>query len=495
MRHRSLKLGLAVATALAAVLPLGLFVQAASADYAPAQKDVVGVGSDTLQYMLDFLADGDGYGNPGYNAAGGKYKLVSFDATADANARLAYGVNGGIGDDNGASGSCTPGTGSTAGTGNATSNGTGELPCVLNPTIVLRAETQPVQRPNGSGAGFSALVQDIVAGNNGLTPTTPETISFARASAAQTTSAIGSGAPVGIDQLSVGQDTLPIIVLSSTITPTNAVPLDTAQLELIYSQNQGSCITWNNPAIGGTSPDAIVPLIPQVGSGTRKYFLQTIQGTTGTPANPGTCAVTVEENDPTAIAAQTSAQDAIEPISQGRLDLFLGTTEDGRNPFGAGVGYFLDPSCVYDAGTSACGTGTVSAGTYLTNPVNPPVKVLTGTPLGTDGGSGTTAFDPTRTLYLYFRSIDPTSTTGWQPGTVENWVNDLFWNPCTTADQTAGTCSGPTGSPNTWGPGGAPFIEKGAGQLLLEDAGIIPLGNNEACFEITVSQTTPCPAG
>src|SRR5262249_28097738 len=64
--------------------------QAAPADYQPTALDVVGVGSDTLQFIVDFGADGDPSGDTGYNSAGNLYKLVSLDATADSNARFAY---------------------------------------------------------------------------------------------------------------------------------------------------------------------------------------------------------------------------------------------------------------------------------------------------------------------------------------------------------------------------------------------------------------------
>ncbi|MFZ2058880.1 MAG: hypothetical protein WAV54_15860 [Acidimicrobiales bacterium] len=452
MRHRTIvRLGLAAATVVAAVLPLGLFAGPAFADYAPSGKDVVGVGSDTLQYMIDFLADGDAYGDPGYNVLGNKYKLVSFDATADANARLAYGVNGGQATQT----VCTPGTGSTAGTGNATGTNTG-IPCVLNPTIVLRAELQPVQRPNGSGAGFKALVQDIVAGDNASTAANgnkAEVINFSRASSTQSTTATLPGTE-GIDQLSLATDPLPMI---ETNTPaSHAVALSAAQLALIYAANTGSCLTWNDPRIGGTSSDAIIPIIPQVGSGTRTYFLQQI-GISG----PGTCAVVGEENDPTALLGTTSPADAIEPISQGRLDVYKGVTNTGGS--GGIGGYFLDPSCAYLSGAAACGTGSVSGGTWVTNAVAPDVKPITGTPGGTVGGA---LFDPSRTLYMYFRSTDIASTTPWQPGTSQNWLNALFYNPS--------------------GVGGPPYIQQGAGQTLLEDAGVTPVAT-EVCTDITTS--------
>ena len=67
----------------------------------------------------------------------------------------------------------------------------------MNPSIVLRAGTQPVQRPNGSGAGFKALVQDILAGNNSGTN---EVINFSRASSTQSTTATLPGGR-NIDQI------------------------------------------------------------------------------------------------------------------------------------------------------------------------------------------------------------------------------------------------------------------------------------------------------
>ena len=103
MPDGKLKAGLAVAGMLVGVA--GMSTQPAFADYAPTNKDVVGVGSDTLQYLVDFAADGDQLGDPGYNTAGNKFKLVDFDARADANARLAYGPQG-VG-----TGQCAPGDG------------------------------------------------------------------------------------------------------------------------------------------------------------------------------------------------------------------------------------------------------------------------------------------------------------------------------------------------------------------------------------------------
>src|ERR1035441_7059476 len=94
------------------------------ADYGPQPGDVVGVGGDTPQYALQFVADGDYNGDAGFNSAGAYNRLVTFNATADANGRSAY------------TNSVTTGAASTP----------------LNPTDVLRAGTFPVQRVQSSGA-------------------------------------------------------------------------------------------------------------------------------------------------------------------------------------------------------------------------------------------------------------------------------------------------------------------------------------------------------
>jgi hypothetical protein len=544
LRYRSLKLGLVVAGAFAAALPI-VAIQPAYADYAPNHGDIVGVGSDTLQYMVDFMADGDAYGDTGYNQLGNKFKLDNVDATTDANARLAYGVDGG----QAAQATCTPSTGSASGTGNATTTNTG-VPCVLNPSVVLRAGLQPVQRPNGSGAGFKALVQDMVAGHN--TPSS-EVINFSRASATQSTTAtLPTG--VNLDQLSLATDTLPLIDSGAG---THAVALSPSQLSIVYAATSGSCITWSDPRISGVwlesavtnatttitfpaadpqqptaanvgwvvqgtgiptgdtvasvgtnsitlttaatgsatenvglvnpsaSTDAIIPLIPQVGSGTRSFFLGQLVPTL---AAPGTCAQVSEENDPTAPAQTATPADAIEPMSLGRLDLYQGKSNTGVSEGlpATAPGYFQDPSCAYLVSTAACGTGSVAGGTdtYVPNSVNPTVTALTtGTPVGlgayTGTGQGGGLFNPTRTLYMYFRNSDITSTTAFQPGTSENWLNTLFYDPC----QAGQVCTGPGG---IFGPAGAPYIQSAEGQLLLEDSGVTPLAT-EVCTDITTS--------
>jgi hypothetical protein len=431
MQHRKLKVGLATATTVAASLVL--VAQPAFADYAPVAKDVVGVGSDTVQYASDFIADGDFLGDPGYNDAGNKFKVINFDATPDANARLAYGPQG-------TGPSCAPGTGGTAGTGTQTSNHA-DAPCTLNPTIVLRAGTVPVQRPNGSGAGAAAILTD-----------THHYISYTRASSTE-----GATLGAAFDSITIGTDKLAMLAATTT----NAVPLSTTQLAAIYNCTD---TTWTQ--VGGTSTDTIIPIVPQVGSGTRKTFLADIGVTT-----PGACVETGEENDPTAIAAATDqtgntdatpSKDAIEPMSGGRLNMFQGKLGSGASN-GVG-GYFHDPSCSLNA--IAASTPASCASTADT--INPAVAYLTGTP------STGTLYTDTRNLYIYFRASDVTSTTTWQPGGTLNWVQTLFYDPCPDNPPVSG--DGCTNDPTAGevGPGGVPYYATGAGQGLISAAGITP---------------------
>jgi hypothetical protein len=445
MRIGRLKAGLAVAAVFAGLT--GMAIQPAFADYAPNNKDVVGVGSDTVQYAMDFVADGDPVGDPGYNTGGNKFKLINFDATADANARLAYGPQG-VGNN-----LCGPGDGPAPGTGNTTGNHQ-DQPCTLNPTIVLQAGFSPVQRPNGSGAGANALAND-----------SGHLITYARASSCEGPTCTSGGAPKpgplssAFDSVQLGTDPLAML----TATTTNAPPLSTAQLKLIYNCTD---TLWSQ--VGGTGAgagDTIIPIIPQVGSGTRSTFLSAIGLTV-----PGSCVVTGEENDPAAIggalsqggvvtAGTSDPQDAIEPMSGGRLNLFLGLLSDGSAS--AAGPYFHDPSC----SLNAIATSTPSACSAANNPLKPAVKLVT-TGATSDGG---TAFLINRPLYIYFRHSDVTSTAAWQPGGTLNAVRSLFYNPCLTGQTGCVTVGG-----MTFGPGGPPFIDTAPGQADISAAGIVP---------------------
>ena len=270
----------------------------AHADYAPSGTDVVAIGGETPQYNVNFAADGDTVGDLGYNAASNVNKLVSFDATADANGRAAY-ANG-----------STP-----------------AAPKPLTPSVVLRAGTSPVQRTTSTGAGYSALLADT-----GATPK----INFIRAAnlptAANQTTAANNGWGF-LHVVQIGTDPLQIVAATGTHAPAG---LSAAELVKIYN---GTYTHWNEiPGNAAGSTNAILPLIPPNGSSISKLLLADLKAANGNVAvTLGANVLTVEQNDPGAITTSSSPLDAIAPFSIGRLNLW-------------NSGYFRDPAVVFPGG-------------------------------------------------------------------------------------------------------------------------------------------------
>jgi ABC-type phosphate transport system substrate-binding protein len=341
----------------AGALALGVMAQGgvAFADSAPQSGDIVGVGSDTVQYIGDFGADGDVAGDAGYNTAGNVNRLYSIDATPDANARAGY-LNG----------------------------STNAALKPLNPTVVLRAGKNPVQRPNGSSAGITALLADTGATRQ---------INFVRASRLPKASEQATAGTNGWGYLHVVQlatDPLQEAAASTTNAPAGLSP---QELVSIYT---GSITKWNAlPGNSAGSSDTIIPLIPQAGSGTRSSFLADLQAANGgTAIVLGSNVQTVEENDPTSITGSSAPADTIVPFSGSRLALY-------------NSGYFKDPTVAYPGGAT----------------LSPGIKLVSGTP--TDGNAD---YDDVRGLYIIYRDSDRTSTTPFQPGSTKNFVASLFAN-------------------------------------------------------------------
>jgi ABC-type phosphate transport system substrate-binding protein len=325
------KVGLGAIAAVAVVFSSAIPAQA---DVAPQATDVVGVGSDTVQYGMDFLLDGDVNGHTGFNNANPARRAFSFDATGDASGTATTGV-----------------------------------------TSVLRANTKPVTRPNGSGAGITALNADT--GTN-------EVINFVRSSRLPTTAEQTTASNNGWGGLHVYQfatDGLEMAASASVAThaPAALTPTD---LVNIY---QGTYTTWGQvPGYSGAAPTAAIhPLIPQTGSGTRNFFLADLQAANGnTPITLAASVGTMQEHDPALIKGDA---DAIGPFSIGRFSLlnngYLGAANQGV------------------------------------------IALLTGT--------GT--YNVTRGLYVIVRDRDVTATTSvgglpfpWQVGGTKNWVQTLF---------------------------------------------------------------------
>jgi len=251
-------------------------VMSAHADVQAQPGDVVGVGSDTAQYGINFFADGDSNGGTGVNASPTN-RVVSYDATGDANGRSTNQVN----------------PGSTN----------------INSTIVPRAGQFPTFRPNGTGQGIAALTTLDPSGT---------TYQFARASRLPDSGEFGTNSATtqGLHSYKFATDGLTIAVNNAS---TNApATLSVAQLKTIYGcTGTGPNGQAKFTDVGGTSSDLINALLPQSGSGTRSQFLKDI-GLTA----PGACVnANVEENNPQAITGAANPADAIAPFSTGRIGL------------------------------------------------------------------------------------------------------------------------------------------------------------------------------
>ena len=177
----------------------------------------------------------------------------------------------------------------------ASFNATGTSPITIRPGV-------SITRPNGSGAGVTALC-------------TRSDIDSARSSRGR---AAGDCADAAF--LKYAQDHLTFMV-NDDVTP---LPnLTDAQLTSIYN-----CTTTNWNQVGG--PDlAIVPLIPQVNSGTRATWAGLVGiSSTSLPAcvkdNVG--GTQVQEHDPTLVKATAGS---LAPVSEGRWNLLSADQQSG----------------------------------------------------------------------------------------------------------------------------------------------------------------------
>ena len=374
-RNKTL-LGLgAVMTAAVTVCTMG----AARADLAPSLGDSVGIGSDTVQNIGNFVADGDNLGDSGYNGNNPKFRMISFDATPDGNDRAGY-LNG-----------STP-----------------AAPVALNPTIVLRQGLQPVQRPNGSGAGVTALINDG-AGHN---------IDFVRMSrlpkVTEQQAAVAAAGVGALRVIKISTDALQLAVSNTTNAP--AAALTAQQIVDIYK-----CTITNWSAVGGLA-GTIAPQIPQSGSGTGDTFradLAALNG--GVAVTLGGCVQTVEENDP---ASLNTNPNAVAPFSEGRKALY-------------DSGYFNNPANKY---------GT------------PQVALTSGIKF-----TSIATYSDVRGLYIVFRDSDTGAAAKFQPGGALNKVRTLFYNPGGAAPFIAGAA----GQAAIAAAGGTPtFIDCGAGTTV-----------------------------
>jgi ABC-type phosphate transport system substrate-binding protein len=220
---------LAGAAAVAATVTLAAGPALADPPTPPRNSDVVGVGSDTIQFVMDQLSHD-------YNKAhhGASTLLYSWDAVPQGSTITEKA--GGVGGD------CT------------------------------------VIRPTGSGAGISAL-----EANAAVTGGTGFCVDFARSSRGRATTDPSCTASGGICFVSLGGDAVTWAARSAAAGGTNApAELTLAELKAIYL-----CQDTKWTQVGGTSTATIHPYLPQTSSGTRAFFLTALGG--GTPITPGSC--------------------------------------------------------------------------------------------------------------------------------------------------------------------------------------------------------------
>lgn len=182
-------------------------------------------------------------------------------------------------------------------------------------------------RPTGTGNG----IQELEANLRPTHDTADYCVDFARASSGRDANAAPSSLlfiPFAIDAVTWTADKL----TGTTNAPVN---LTTTQLKAIFScdasildPNESGPVTWNE--VGGTSSDAVIPVVPLSVSGTRKFFLQEIGVTT-----LGTCVQgqdnTVSQSEGTNAIFQdpTTAPDIVFPYS---VADFLAQAQNGHNP-------------------------------------------------------------------------------------------------------------------------------------------------------------------
>ncbi|WP_157856296.1 type 2 periplasmic-binding domain-containing protein [Actinacidiphila yeochonensis] len=247
-----------------AVLSLGLALPVAQADpttdsiTGSSYRELVGVGSDTTQDVLNGL--GNAIGDPDFSPA--SLLIASYDAV-------------------------DPSTGAVHG------------------SITTRDGGPAVQRPNGSAEGVNALAADIQSGAGNF--------DFARSSSApDATGTTGTWIPFALDAVTVA-------VSGSSTLPTNFTK---TQLQRAYNcedPTTGTALAAGQfPVINGVT---VHPLVPQAGSGTRKFWASTLGFNANTlpscVSDVDKDGVAVEEHDGSALKRTVAANGAedIAPFS------------------------------------------------------------------------------------------------------------------------------------------------------------------------------------
>jgi ABC-type phosphate transport system substrate-binding protein len=221
----------------------------------PAAGDVVGVGADTTENLLDQLA-------LNYDASNSSPSLYSWDATNP--------TTGAIGD-----------------------------------SIATKAGCKKIARPDGSSAGITTLASNI----KDPADTSDYCVDYARSARGRKSTDPGLHKG-GIEFVRLATDAVTYASIDSgSNAPTN---LSNTQLQGIYDCSD---TTWTS--VGGTSTQTIKPYLPESGSGIASSFLTDIG--VSTPGSCVTQPSTLQQNEGVnAIFTGTNKKNIIIPFSTGK---------------------------------------------------------------------------------------------------------------------------------------------------------------------------------
>jgi ABC-type phosphate transport system substrate-binding protein len=261
-----------VTTALAmvpAVAPAAMAdpINSAGKAVVPKSFDIVGVGSDTIEDVLDQLSLAYNSSHKTHNST--HPFIYSWNATPPSD------------------------------------------PTNITSSIVPKSTCKKVARPDGSSAGIAAMAASpkTSSGNS-------KCFNFARSSRARgaTDPVLGKG---GIAFVTLGQDAVTYSTSNTSHAPNN---LSTAQLKAIYTCTVKATAGHpkNDWADLGGKPGHIDAVLPQLSSGTRSFFLTTLGG--GTAITPGSCVdkTRPEENEGIAPVFKRHPLNVIFPFSIGK---------------------------------------------------------------------------------------------------------------------------------------------------------------------------------
>jgi hypothetical protein len=186
----------------------------------------------------------------------------------------------------------------------------------------------PIARPNGSGDGLKA-VSDAIAGvawSKASATCAPQNPAGAIDLATEASPPSGSACPFGTTACltwdDIGHDAVAYAYYinpadSSTITASLVNQLTIAQMNDLYTTDANGNGTYTIPASGGNPAITLMACLPQLGSGTEKYFVENELGQTNTNAAEASATasgcVNFEENGATtfqAIASTSFTNDA-----------------------------------------------------------------------------------------------------------------------------------------------------------------------------------------